>query len=485
MSFRSLREFLAFLEKRGQLRRITAPVSCHLEITAITDRACKSADCNVALLFEKVTGHTMPVVTNIFGSSQRMAWALGVERLDDLGARLERLLSPDLPGPFWEKVQRGLETAAVLRFAPRVVKKAPCQEVVLQGQEASLTTLPILTCWPGDAGPFITLPVVITQDPLTGRRNVGMYRMQVYDDHTTGMHWHIHKGGAAHYRESEAMDRRLPVAVALGPEPAVIYAATAPLPPQIDELLFAGWLQRRRVEVVKCITNDLLVPAQSEIVLEGYCDPQERRLEGPFGDHTGYYSPADYYPVFHVTAITRRGDAIYPATIVGKPPMEDGYLGKATERLFLPLIRLALPEVVDINMPLEGGFHNLVLVSIRKTYPGQARKVMYGLWGLGLMMLAKCIVVVDDDTDVQDPSQVVWRVAHNVDPRRDLVIVDGPLDALDHASPMSHFGAKLGVDATRKWPEEGHPKKWPEDIVMTPEISQRVEARWQELMSGT
>ena len=490
---RNLREFVALLESRGQLRRITAPVSCDLEITEITDRVSKSPKDNVALLFENVVGggsdsalapYSVPVLTNAFGSAERMAWALGAERLDDLRDRLGHLLVPELPGSLMDKLKKGLEASEVIRFAPRTVRRAPCQEVVLRGDQASLARFPILKCWPGDGGRFITLPVVITGDPATGSRNLGMYRLQVFDERSTGMHWHIHKGGAAHYRQSEALQQRLPVAVALGPEPAVTYAASAPLPPGIDEMLFAGWLQRRRVEMVKCVSHDLMVPAQSEIIMEGYCDPAERRLEGPFGDHTGYYSLADQYPVFHITAITHRREPIYPATIVGRPPMEDGYLGKATERLFLPLMRLFLPEITDVHMPLEGGFHNLVLVSIKKTYPGQARKVMYGLWGLGLMMLAKAILVVDDDTDVQNLSHVAWRAANNVDPRRDLVMAEGPLDALDHASPTPHYGSKVGIDATRKLPEEGHGREWPADIAMSPEVVRQVTERWAEIMGG-
>lgn len=482
MTLHSLRAFVNLLEARGELRRITAPVSADLEITEITDRVSKSATDNLALLFENVVGHTVPVLTNAFGSDRRMAWALGVDHLDELGDRLGRLLTPQIPGPLLEKLKRGLEASEVLRYAPRVVRRAPCQEVILRGEEASLASLPVLRCWPGDAGPFITLPLVVTRDPQSGGRNLGMYRLQVYDERTTGLHWHIHKDAAQHFRKSADRQEFLPVAVALGPEPAVTYAASAPLPPGIDELLVAGWLQRASVPVVRCVTNDLLVPAQSEIVLEGYCDPAESRLEGPFGDHTGYYSLADNYPVLHVTAITHRRQPIYPATIVGRPPMEDAYMGKATERLFLPLMRLLLPEIRDVHMPVEGGFHNLVLVSIKKTYPGQARKVMFALWGMGLMMLAKTILVVDDDTDVQNLSQVAWRALNNVDPRRDLMVVEGPLDALDHASPSSHYGSKLGVDATRKLPEEGHARPWPDDIVMSPEVVQRISERWREIM---
>ncbi len=491
MAPHNLRAFIDLLEQHGELRRIAAPVSADLEITEITDRACKTPGGGAALLFENVTSvggqaAGVPVLTNAFGSEKRMALALGLESgtLQELGDRVARLTKPELPGSLGEKLRRGLEASEVLRFAPRIVRRAPCQEVVLRGEQASLDRFPVLKCWPQDAGPFITLPLVVTRDPAGGPRNLGMYRLQVYDGRTTGLHWHIHKSGAEHYRQARESGQMLPVAVALGPDPAVTYAASAPLPPGIDEMLVAGWLQRARVDLVKCVSNDLLVPAQSEIVLEGYCDPAELRTEGPFGDHTGYYSLADQYPVFHVMAITHRRQPIYPATIVGRPPMEDGYLGLATERMFLPIIRLILPEITDMHMPMEGGFHNLVLVRIKKSYPGQARKVMYALWGLGLMMLAKTILVVDDDTDVQNPAQVAWRALNNVDPRRDLVVVDGPLDALDHASPAPHYGSKLGIDATRKLPEEGHTRPWPDDITMSPEVVARVTERWGEIMGA-
>lgn len=479
-----LRAFIDLLESRGELRRVTAPISADLEITEITDRMCKSPGGGQALLFENVDGKGIPVLTNAFGSARRMAWALGQETLDEVGERLAGLVNPQLPGPLLDKMRRGLEVSEVLRYAPRPVRRAPCQEVVETGDEATLAGLPVLRCWPGDPGPFITLPVVITRDPSGGPRNAGMYRMQVYDERTAGLHWHIHKGGAEHVRRAREGER-LPVAVALGPSPAVTYGASCPLPPGIDEMIVAGWLQRSGVRLVKCITCDLKVPAESEIVLEGFCDPAETRLEGPFGDHTGYYSAADQYPVFHLTAVTHRRNPIYPATIVGRPPMEDAWLGKATERLFLPLVRVFLPEVKDMAMPVEGGFHNLVLVSIKKNYPGQARKVMCTLWGLGLMMLAKAILVVDDDTDVQDASQVAWRALNNVDPRRDMMFVDGPLDVLDHASPAPLYGSKVGIDATRKLPEEGHGRPWPDDIRMSDEVVARVNARWDEIMAAS
>jgi 4-hydroxy-3-polyprenylbenzoate decarboxylase len=480
VAFRDLREYIQFLEGRGELRRIGAEVSAELEITEISDRVVKKG--GPALLFENVQGYSMPVLTNMYGSESRTAAALGVDRLDDLGERVGKYLSlaqGPLPSSMVDKIRILGQLAEFSGFAPKIVDSAPCQEVVLD--PPTLAPIPVLKCWPDDGGPFITLPMVITKDPATGQRNVGMYRLQVYDERTTGMHWHKHKGGAQHYRDSEGNTRQLPVAVAIGGDPATTYAATAPLPPGIDEFFFAGFLRRERVELVRCRTVDLEVPAQSEIVLEGYVDPLERRTEGPFGDHTGYYSLEDEYPVFHVTCVTHRRDPIYPATIVGRPPMEDLYLGRATERLFMPLIKVMLPEVIDLSMPAEGVFHNLVIVSVRKQYPGQARKVIYGLWGLMLMALTKTVIVVDEDVNVHDPSEVAWRVLNNVEPRRDLVIVEGPLDALDHSSPQSHYGGKLGIDATRKGPDEGHQRGWPPDIVMDPAVVRRVDALWEEL----
>jgi len=362
-----------------------------------------------------------------------------------------------------------------------MVQKARCQEVVFKEDEVDLTHLPVLHCWPQDGGPFITLPVIFTKHPETGIRNVGMYRMQVFDQKTTGMHWHTHKGGAHHYRIAERMGKRLEVAVAIGPDPAMTYAATAPLPDDVDEVVFAGFLREAPVELVKCKTVDLEVPASSQIVLEGYVEPGERRIEGPFGDHTGYYSLADEYPVFHVTCMTMRKDAIYPSTIVGQPPQEDCYMAKATERLFLPLIKKTLPEIVDMNLPLEGVFHNLAFISIDKRYPGHARKVMHALWGLGQMMFCKIICIFDKEVDVQDLSQVLWRLGNNIDPRRDIVFSDGPVDALDHASPLPHYGSKMGIDCTRKWPSEGFTRDWPDVIEMSPEVKEKIDKLWPRL----
>ena len=484
MAYRDLLDFLARLEKHGQLKRITAPASQDLEITEIADRVMKSKGAreqNVALLFENVRGHSMPVAINLFGTEQRMAWALGVERLEDLNLKLSNLLSLDMPHGLVEKAQRGLEMLSALRATePRVVVHGACQEVIQD--KPSLSSLPILQCWPRDAGRYITLPSVLTCDPQTGKRNVGMYRLQVMDDTTLGMHWQRHKGGAEHERVArEISAKRIPVAVSLGGDPAIIWSGSAPLPPDIDEMMLAGWLRDKSVELVCCVSQPLEVPADAEIVIEGYVDPHEQRIEGPFGDHTGYYSLADYYPVMHVTAITHRRNAIYPATIVGKPPMEDYWIGKATERLFLPLIRLFLSEVVDINMPAEGVFHNLVIVSIKKRYPGHARKVMYGLWGMGLMMLTKTIIIVDADVNVHDLSQVAFEVLANYDPLRDVQIVSGATDDLDHASLQKNFGGKMGIDATRKTEHDPGPhQQLPLEIEMSSEIKALVSERWRE-----
>jgi len=483
VSFTDLREFVAHLEKRGRLRRVTVPVSRDLEITEITDRVSKGPpEQNVALLFERVQDFDMPVLVNAFGSQDRMSAALGMSHLDELGERVAKLLDLKLPGTFAERLAKLGTLFDLVKAGPRHVSGAPCQETV-ETANPSLAGLPALRCWPADGGRYITLPAVFTRDPLTGQRNVGMYRLQVFDDRTLGMHWQTHKGGAEHHRVAEERpgpSARMPVAIVLGGDPAMIYAASAPLPPGVDEVVFAGWLRGGGVELVRCVTNDLEVPAQAEIVLEGYVDPRERRREGPFGDHTGYYSLARDYPVFHLTAVTRRARPIYPTTIVGRPPQEDYWLGKATERLFLPVIRLLLPEVVDMNMPAEGIFHNLVIVSIKKRYPGHARKVMTALWGMGLMMLAKTIVVVSERVNVHDLSEVAWRATGNIDPRRDLMIVEGPMDDLDHAALRHRYGGKLGVDATEKSALDDVAQPWPDEIVMTAEMRERVTRRWKE-----
>ena len=479
MAYSDLRDFIERLEREDELVRIEQRVSPELEITEIADRTVKSG--GPALLFENVEGSDIPVLVNHYGSYRRMSMALGVERLDEIGSRIESLIGSEPPTTFLEKLRMLPRLAKLSSAFPKTVKAARCQEVVRTGDDARLDDLPILKCWPGDGGRFITLPMVFTKDPQTGKRNVGMYRMHVYDPRTTGMHWHVHKVGARHYAEYESRNQRMEAAVALGGDPAGTYAATAPLPEDFDEMIFAGFLRNAPVEMVQCKTIDMLTPADAEIVLEGYVEPHERRVEGPFGDHTGYYSPAEEYPVFHLTCVTCCKSPIYPATIVGKPPMEDCYLGKATERIFLPLMKAQLPEIVDINLPVEGIFHNLAFVSIAKRYPMHARKVISALWGMGQMMFTKIIVVFDEDVNVQDTSEVLWRLASNIDPRRDITFTDGPVDALDHAAPQPLYGSKMGIDATRKIDGEGHNRLWPEDITMSPEIVARIDRIWSEL----
>ncbi len=466
----SMSQFISLLEKAGELRRIPEEVDPYLEITALSEPVMKAQ--GPALVFEKVKGASCPLAINLFGSRRRMGLALGVEELEDISRRLRELMRLELPQGLWARLLSALPKLKELAaFAPRTVKEAPCQEVVLEGEEASLDFLPVLTCWPQDAGPFITLPQVITADPASGRQNSGMYRLQVFDARTTGMHWHRHKGGAAHFAAAAQRGEKLPVAVVLGGPPAAAYTACAPLPPVLEEFMFAGFLMRRPLPVVRCVTNSLLVPAQAEVVLEGYVDPAEPlRREGPFGDHTGYYSLADDYPVFHLTAVTRRRDFVYPTTVVGIPPMEDFYLGLATERIFLPLLQAALPEVVDYHMPAEGVFHNLVFVSIDKKYPGQAFKVMNALWGMGQMMFAKVIVVVDADVDVSDPRRAWWEALNHIDPQRDILFTRGPADALDHAAQMPWVHSKMGIDGTKKTPEEGFTRPWPDRLEMTPQV---------------
>jgi 4-hydroxy-3-polyprenylbenzoate decarboxylase len=474
-----LRDFVRLLRDKGELVEIDRPVDPVLEITEITDRVVKAG--GPALLFRHPRGSSIPVLTNQFGSDRRMALALRSTSYDALAQKVRALTELEVPHGALDKLKALAKLKDLASLGPKMVKTAPCQEVVYTGDQVDLARLPVLTCWPLDGGPFITLPVVFTRDPKGGRRNAGMYRLQVYDARTTGMHWHLHKDAAEHYRHAGG---RMDVAVAIGTDPAVTYAATAPLPKIVDEMLFAGFLRGEAVEMVKCLTVDLEVPAHAEIVLEGYVQVGERRAEGPFGDHTGYYSLVDQYPVFHVTALTHRRDPIYATTVVGRPPMEDCFLAKATERLFLPLLRLTTPEVVDMDLPQEGVFHNCALLSIRKAYPMHARKVMHAVWGMGQMQFTKFVVILDEDVDVHDYAQVAWRVFNNVDPRRDTLLTEGPLDALDHSSPTANWGAKMGIDATRKWPEEGHAREWPPDIVMDPEVAGRVDAMWGGLGLG-
>src|SRR5262245_22215323 len=469
--YSDLDEFLADLGKRRLLTRVAEPVSPNLEIAAVTDRACKMSGGGPALLFERPTGFDIPVAINIFGSMERMCLALGVKSLDDIGKEIEELMTPPAPSGLIDALKLLPTVGRLKDLMPRTVKDAPCQGVVQK--DDTLDGLPILTCWPEDGGPFITLPLVFTRDPETGVRNIGTYRMQVFDQRTTGMHWQRHKGGAQHHRVAERLGKRLEVAVALSPEPVLSYCATAPMPEGLDELLLGGLIARRRIDMVKCVTVDLEVPASSHIVLEGYVDPGERRREGPFGDHTGFYSQPDDYPVFHLTCVTRRKRPTYLTTIVGIPPMEDFYLGLASERIFLPLIRKTVPEIVDMHFPAEGIFHNLVIISIDKRYPGHARKIMHAVWGLGQLMFSKTIIVVDKDVDVQDLSEVAWIVGTHMDPMRDIQMTKGPVDDLDDASDLPAYGGKMGIDATKKWASEGYTRNWPSRVKTTEAAGRR------------
>src|SRR4051795_9706486 len=474
MPARDLREWIALLEREGELVRVAAEVDPHLEVTEIVDRTVRAG--GPALLFERPAGAQHALLINQFGTEKRMCMAFGVESLDEISDRLGEILELQPPEGLAAKV-RGLKTLkSIADSRPKVVRRGASQEVVLRGEEVDLGRLPVQTCWPGDAAPFITLPAVITRDPRTGQRNVGMYRMQVLGPRATAMHWQIHKDGRADYLFTEG---RMEVAVALGLDPITAYSASAPLPKHIDELMVAGFLRGERVELVKGVTVGVDVPARAEIVLEGYIEQHEVGQEGPFGDHTGYYTAAEPFPVFHVTAMTMRKDAIYPSIVVGKPPQEDAWLGKATERIFLPAIRTTLPEIVDYDLPVAGAFHNCCIVSIRKQFPGHAAKVMHALWGLGMLSLTKCVVVVDASVDVHDYEQVLFYAGANVDPKRDVILSEGPLDHLDHAPERQFFGGKLGIDATAKLPEEGA-RPWPDEIEMSPEIKELVTRRWTE-----
>jgi 4-hydroxy-3-polyprenylbenzoate decarboxylase len=551
LAYDDLRDWIKTLEKAGELKRISEEVSPELEITEITDRVSKIgrtgnrdkapferqyAAGGPALLFENIKGHPgHKVLINQFGSERRMAMALGVERLEEIAERIKGLMNVKAPEGLFDKLKMLPQLGALTAAFPKTVaaKDAPCKEIILR-EGFDLNQFPILKCWPHDAGPFITLPCVHTRDPKSGRRNIGMYRMQVYDGQTTGMHWQRQKVAAEHFRNairnaaaetakadgamSEAAARvasmaesaggavaipdgpigglpqvtlgrlkgtgpgtRLEVAVAIGTDPALTFSAIVPAPPEVEEFMIAGFLRGKSVEIVKCETVDLEVPANAEIVLEGYVELGELRSEGPFGDHTGFYTLTDEYPVFHLTCITHRKDPIYAATIVGKPPMEDAWMGKAVERIFLPAMKMTIPEIVDINLPVEGVFHNLMLVSIRKSYPGQARKVMNAIWSLGQAMFTKCIVVVDEDCDVQDVGEVVLRVTNNIDPERDIQFTLGPVDSLDHASRLPNYGSKMGIDATRKWKAEGFERPWPAMIEMDQATRAKVDAMWEKL----
>ena len=478
MPYRDLHDFIRALDKAGELKRVSVETDPVLEITEFADRSVKRG--GPALLFDRPKGSSIPVLINAFASKRRMEIALEVSSIDEPAERISAFLEMQKPEGLIGKLKMLPKLAEIGSFFPKVVSKGPCQEVVRE--EFSLSEYPILQCWPQDGGRFITLPLVFSQNPDTGKRNCGMYRMQVYDDRTTGMHWQTHKQGAEHYRRlaAEGVRKRMDVAVAIGADPATMFSAVLPLPPDLDEMLMAGFLRGSAVEMVKCRTCDLEVPAESEIVLEGYVELGELRTEGPFGDHTGFYSLSDEYPVFHVTCVTQRKRPIYATTIVGPPPMEDYFMGHAIERIFLPLMRLQLPEIRDVSMPAEGVFHNLILVSMRKSYPGHARKVMHAIWGMGQAMFSKCIVVVDEDVDVQNVREVAWKALNNIDPQRDIEFSLGPVDSLDHSSRLPNYGSKMGIDATRKWAGEGFTRPWPDVIRMSPEVVSRVDELWKK-----
>jgi 4-hydroxy-3-polyprenylbenzoate decarboxylase len=467
MAYHDLRDFIRALEKNNELKRIPFEVDPRLEITEFADRAVKQG--GPALLFEKPKGSSVPVLINAFASARKMEIALEVDSVDEVAGRISEFLEMRVPQGLIAKIKMLPKLAEVGAFFPKTVSEGECKEVIRR-DNFSLSEFPILQCWPEDGGRFITLPMVFSMNPDTGKRNCGCYRMQVYDDRTTGMHWQTHKQGAEHYRRllKEGKQSRMPIAVAIGSDPATMYSAILPLPPDLDEMMIAGFLRGKPVRMVKCETSDIEVPANSEIVLEGYVEIGELRREGPFGDHTGFYSLEDDYPVFHMTCVTHRKDPIYATTIVGPPPMEDFWMGRAVERIFLPLMRLQLPEIRDISMPAEGVFHNLMLVS------------MHAIWGLGQAMFTKCIVVVDEDVDVQNYREVAWKALNNIDPERDIQFVMGPVDSLDHASRMANYGSKMGIDATRKWKEEGFTRPWPGVIRMSDDVRARVDELWKK-----
>ena len=474
-----LQTFVAELEQRGWLKRVTAAVDPELEITEIADRMVKSD--GPALLFENVKGHQMPLLINTFASQQRMGLALGCSDFDEIAQRVQALLKPEMPTTIMQKLKKLPELAKLGSLPPRIVKRGVCQEVV-HTDDADVTQLPVIKCWPQDGGRFITLGGVYTKDPETSERNIGMYRVQIFEPKLTAMHWHMHHDGARHFRKYKQRGERMPLAISLGGPIVMPYAATCPLPPDVSEALFAGFLNGGPIDLVPCVTQPQIeVPATSEIVIEGYIDPNEELIwEGPFGDHTGFYSLADWYPRFHITAITHRREPIYPTTIVGKPPQEDYWLGKATERIFLPLLQMVVPDIIDYNLPMFGCFHNCAFVKIRKEYPYQARRVMNAIWGAGQMAFTKIIVIVDEHVDVHDEEQVLFHLCANVDPRRDIAFSDGPLDILDHATPVCGAGSKMGIDATRKIEGEGQIREWPDEIEMSAAIRQLVDGRWSE-----
>jgi len=520
LAYDDLRDWIKALDRAGELKRIRTEADPILEIAEITDRVSKSRDRQgtvggKALLFENLKGYPgSTLLINQFGSARRMRLALEVDALDEVAERIRAFMDVKSPQGFLDKVKMLPMLAEMGKFFPKTVPTGPCKEVIKR-DNFSLLDFPILQCWPKDGGRFFTFPCVITRDPKTGKRNVGMYRMQVYDERTTGMHWQRQKVAAEHYRDRmrqsiqndgsagastraavDIMARssggsllapgdrpsgRMDVAVAIGTDPALTFSAIVPAPPDVEEFIIAGFLRQKPVELVKCETVDLEVPANAEIVLEGYVNLDELRTEGPFGDHTGFYSLEDEYPVFHVTCVTHRKDPIYSATVVGKPPQEDAWMGKAVERIFLPLMKLTIPELVDINLPIEGVFHNLMIISIRKSYPGQARKVMNAIWSLGQAMFTKCIIVVDEDVNVQDIGDVTLKALNNIDPERDIQFTLGPVDSLDHASRFANYGSKMGIDATRKWSTEGFSRPWPDEIVMDSKTRSLVDSKWKAL----
>jgi len=481
--FKDLREFIGALERQGQLVRIREEVDPELEITEIADRTVKRG--GPALYFENVKGSGLPVLINAFGSESRMASALGAESLGHIEGEIARLLDEGLiRAPAMEKLRMAGRVLRLAQCSPKRVSKGPCQEVVLRGDEVDLGLLPVLKCWPKDAGRFITLPTVITRDPETGARNAGVYRMQVLDRRTTAMHWQTQKDGAVQAQKARRGGRKLEAAVVIGCDPATVMAGVLPLPHGMDELLFSGVIRGSPLEMVRCLSVDLEVPARAEIVLEGTVDPEDLRTEGPFGDHTGVYTPPEPFPAFHVSCMTMRRDAVYLATVVGKPPMEDYYMGKAAERMFLPVLKKQLPELVDMNLPMEGTLNNAVILSIDKQYPFQARKTVHAVWGLGQLSYSKVVIVVEKDVNVHDPGQVALTVFNNIDPKRDVFFSEGPVDTLNHASPVRDFGSKMGIDATRKWKEEGYERPWPEEIQMSPEIKRKVDERLGRMEIG-
>jgi 4-hydroxy-3-polyprenylbenzoate decarboxylase len=483
VAYRDLRDFIARLEKEGELKRISAEVDPVLEISEITDRVTKAG--GPALLFERPKGSRHALLINMLGSERRVNLALEVNEIDEVAARIRSYLDFQSPQGLLEKLKMLPKLAELGAFFPKPVKSGPVKEVIRK-RDFSLLEFPILKCWPQDGGRFITWPLVITKNPETGKRNVGVYRLQVFDEQSTAMHWQTQKHGAEHFRRAQARqgEGRMEVAVAIGSDPVTCLSGVLPVPPDMDEMMFAGFLRREPVETAPCETVDLAVPANAEIVLEGYVELNEFRTEGPFGDHTGFYSLESPYPVFHVTCVTHRKDPIYLTTLVGPPPQEDFFMGHAIERMFLPLMKMQYPEIVDVAMPAEGIFHNLMIVSIRKSYPGHARKIMNAIWSLGQAMFTKVLVVVDHDANVQNFREVVWKALCAIDPERDVQFALGPADTLDHAARMQDFGSKMGIDATRKWASEGFTRRWPDEIRMSGEVKRRVDELWWQLGLG-